>query len=63
MKENVCIAHEKKDNLLYAVGSLSHVSLVDTHGGKSVASLCSSEQGAGKWIIDVGGNTSKCFLY
>eukprot|EP00111_Clytia_hemisphaerica_P002506 TCONS_00007161-protein len=47
MKENVCIAHEKKNNLLYAVGSLSHVSLVDTHGGKSVASLCSSEQGAG----------------
>jgi len=32
MKENVCIDHEKKNNMLYAVGSL----------------LCSNEQGAGK---------------
>ena len=34
--------------MLYAVGSLSHVSLLETHSGKPVGSLCSSEQGAGK---------------
>lgn len=48
LKENVCIAHEKEENMAYAVGSLSHVSLLETHSGKSVGSLCSSEQGAGK---------------
>jgi len=47
LKENVCIAHEKEENMAYAVGSLSHVSLLETHSGKSVGSLCSSEQGAG----------------
>jgi len=48
MKENVCIDHEKKNNMLYAVGSLSHVSLLETRSGKAVGTLCSNEQGAGK---------------
>ena len=51
MKENVCIAHEKEENMAYAVGSLSHVYLLETHSGKSVGSLCSSEQGAGKGLF------------
>lgn len=46
LKENVCIAHEKS-NLLYAVGSLSHVSLLETRSGRAVGSLCSNDQGAG----------------
>ncbi|XP_065672870.1 DDB1- and CUL4-associated factor 12 isoform X4 [Hydra vulgaris] len=45
-KENVCIAHEKT-NLLYAVGSLSHVSLLETRSARAVGSLCSTDQGAG----------------
>lgn len=47
MKENVCIAHEKNNNSLYAVGSLSHVSLLESRNGKSVGTLCSNDQGAG----------------
>jgi len=46
LKENVCIAHEKS-NLLYAVGSLSHVSLLETRTARAVGSLCSNDQGAG----------------
>lgn len=50
LKENVCIAHEKS-NLLYAVGSLSHVSLLETRAGRAVGSLCSNDQGAGKSLL------------
>ena len=51
MKENVCIAHEKNNNMMYAVGSLSHVSLLETRTGKSVGTLCSNDQGAGIFSI------------
>ena len=49
MKENVCVAHQSKVRL-YAVGSLSHVSLLDSRDAKPASSLCSKDEGAGKTL-------------
>lgn len=46
LKENVCIAYDP-NNHLYAVGSVSHVALLDSQSGKTIGSVCSSDQGAG----------------
>ena len=45
--ETVCLALEK-DNMLFAVGSQSHISLYDVRCGKAVGFIVSSDRGAGE---------------
>ena len=45
--ETVCLALEK-DNMLFAVGSESHISFYDVRCGKAVGFIRSSDRGAGE---------------
>ena len=45
--ETVCVALEK-DNMLFAVGSQSHISFYDARCGKAVGFITSSDPGAGE---------------
>jgi len=69
MKENVCVAHQSKVRL-YAVGSLSHVSLLDSRDAKPASSLCSKDEGAGvrsisfnESVITIGTGYGSLFFY
>lgn len=46
-EETVCLALEK-DNMLFAVGSQSHISFYDVRCGKAVGFISSSDRGAGE---------------
>ena len=48
-EETVCVALEK-DNMLFAVGSQSHISFYDARCGKPVGFISSSDPGAGEWV-------------
>lgn len=43
----MCLALEK-DNVLFAVGSQSHISFYDVRCGKAVGFISSSDRGAGE---------------
>ena len=43
----MCLALEK-DNMLFAVGSQSHISFYDVRCGKAVGCISSSDRGAGE---------------
>jgi len=68
-QENVCLAQEKC-NSLYAVGSLSHVSLIDPRTCSLAGSVCSKDQGAGvrsvsfrDYVLTIGTGLGSILFY
>eukprot|EP00794_Sanderia_malayensis_P009831 gene9831-10839_t len=68
-QENVCMACGNC-NRLYAIGSLSHVSFVDSRTSSMVGSICSKDQGAGvrslsfkDYVLTIGTGMGSILFY